>query len=68
MKELCILKRMRQDMIAVLSYCKGYYKEDGENYFPLPQSSIQGSEFKPQQGRIRLNLRKNMFAIREVGQ
>nr|XP_048713273.1 uncharacterized protein LOC125639701 [Caretta caretta]XP_048713274.1 uncharacterized protein LOC125639701 [Caretta caretta] len=62
-----VKRRLRGDMRTVFKYVKGCYKEEGEELFSLTsEARTRSNGLKLQQGRFRLDIRKNFLTISAV--
>ncbi|KGL87915.1 hypothetical protein N301_11934, partial [Charadrius vociferus] len=60
-------RRLRGDLIASFQYLKGVYRRAGEGLFTRACSDrTRGSGYKLEEGRFRLNIRRNFFTLRVV--
>ena len=58
-------RRLRGDLIVAFQYLKGAYKQEGEWLFTRVDSDkTRGNGFKLRQGRVRLDIRRNLFTQR----
>ena len=62
-------RRLRGDMIAMFKYLKRCHVEEGVGLFsPALETRTRSNGCKLQEGRFRLNLRRNFLTIRAVRQ
>jgi len=60
-------RRLQGDLIAALQYPKGAYGKEGEHLFSrVCCNRTRSNDFKPWEGRFRLDIRKKFFAISMV--
>ncbi|CAM4659528.1 unnamed protein product [Caretta caretta] len=60
-------RRMRGDLIAAFNYLKGGSKDDGSRLFTvIADDRTRSNGLKLQWGRVRLDIRKNLFTMRVV--
>ena len=60
-------RRLRGDLIAAFQYLKGAYKQEGEWLVTRADSDrTRGNGLKLRQGRVRLDIRRNLFTQRVV--
>jgi len=59
--------RLQEDLIEVLQYLKGGYKQEGSRPFSMVCCErIRGNGFKLKEGRFRLDISSKFFIIRMV--
>ncbi|KAF7243358.1 Collagen alpha-1(XXIV) chain [Varanus komodoensis] len=62
-------RRLRGNMISLYKYLKGCHKEEGQDLFLLmPECRTRNNQFKLQQPRFRLDIRKNFLTVRAIQQ
>ena len=60
-------RRLQGDLIAAFQYLKGAYRKAGEGHFTWACSDrTRGNDFKLEEGRFRLDIRKKFFTLRVV--
>ena len=60
-------RRFWGDLIVISQYLKGAYKKDGDRLFSKGCCNrTRGNGFKPEEGRFRLDRRKEFFTMRVV--
>ena len=60
-------RRLREDLTAAYQYLKGAYRNAGKGFFVRACSDrMRGNGFKLEDGRFRLDIRKQFFAVRVV--
>ncbi|KAK4829992.1 hypothetical protein QYF61_008162 [Mycteria americana] len=58
-------RRLQEDLIVAFQYIKGAYKKNGDRLFSRAcNDRTRGNDFKPKEGRFRLDIRKTFFTMR----
>ncbi|KAF7248610.1 Flagellar biosynthesis protein FlhA [Varanus komodoensis] len=62
-------RRLRGDMISLYKYLKGCHKEEGQDlFFLMPECRTRNNQFKLQQPRFSLDIRKSFLTVRVIQQ
>ena len=58
-------RRLWRHLIAAFQYLKGSYKKEGDRLF-IRVCCVRTNGFKLKEGRLRSDIRKNVFTLRAV--